>query len=142
MLAGPEHRYIIPKIKTAITAGIRPTAMIFHTQPSADWEPFDFLLLEAYQSLQDETCPKCGHPIWLCRSQSAELYFDVRSDYCQADRALKEHEAKVNKSKPTVAERKGFGQFFFTVPKTVEGAEMPSRAQYYADVAEANRTVK
>lgn len=142
MLASPEHHYIVPKIKAAITAGIKPTSMIFHTQPDEDWVRFDFMLLEAYQSLQDETCPKCGHPIWLCRSQSADIYFDVQDDYCQADRALKEHEAKSNKSKPSASEKKAFGQFFYTVPKTVPGAELPTREQYYADKAAEQGTVK
>lgn len=142
MLASPEHRYVIPKIKAAISAGIKPTSMIFHTQPTDAWERFDFLLLEAYQSLRDETCPKCGHPVWLCRSQSANVYFDVRDDFCQAERALKEAEARTNKTKLSPKERKDLGRFQYTVPMAPEGTELPAREEYYADLAAANGTVK
>lgn len=109
--------------------------MIFHEQPTAPWEPFDFLLLEAYQMLQDEICPKCGHPVWLCRSDSTNVEFKVRDAVCYAERALRETEdrQKDKGSRADKTERKGWGRFYYTspfVPDNVEG-ELPTRAEFY-----------
>lgn len=142
MLAQPANRHVVVKIKTAITAGIRPMSVIFYEQPTAPWKPFDFKLLEAYQILQDELCPKCGHPVWLCRSQSNTVEFRVRTEYCAGERALKEYEY----NKMTHSERKnvdkkdraGWGRFEYTypaVPEPFKGAELPSRADYYEELA-------
>lgn len=65
--------------------------MIFREQPTDPWEDFDFLLLEAFQAMQDEQCPKCGNPVYLCRSTSNLFRWKIKSDVCQAERALKEH---------------------------------------------------
>jgi Zn-finger nucleic acid-binding protein len=137
-LTWPVNRHIITKIKTSITAGIRPCAMIFHEQPSDAWTRFDFLLLVAYQMLQDEICPKCGHPVWLCRSSSNRVQFKVRAGVCYAERSLREyedqHKPKGEREKDRKA-RQAWGQFFYTqpfVPENVEG-ELPTRAEFYAE---------
>lgn len=127
------------QIKTSITAGIRPTSMIFHEQPTDPWTPFDFKLLEAYQILQDELCPKCGHPIWLCRSSSNRVEFKAQAAYCAGERALKEKEdqSKPVKERAQKSERSRWGEFFYTTPYSppnVEGG-LPSRTEFYREVA-------
>jgi hypothetical protein len=141
VLVEPANRHVITKIKAAITAGIRPSAMIFHEQPTAPWVDFDFVLLEAYQMLQDETCPKCGHPVWLCRSSSNRVEFKVNSGFCAGERALRENEASQmtasDRRKIDKKERSGWGKFYFTVPVSppnVEGG-LPSRREYYEEQA-------
>jgi hypothetical protein len=113
--------------------------MIFHHQPTADWVPFDFKLLEAYQILQDEICPKCGHPVWLCRSTSNDVTFKVREAYCNAERSLKEYEdhRKPIKERTSAAERKEWGRFHYTVPAVPENAtgDLPTREDYYRELA-------
>lgn len=128
------------KIKTSITAGIRPTSMIFHEQPTAPWVAFDFILLEAYQRLQDETCPKCGHPVWLCRSSSTDVDFEVHTAYCFAEKALKEAEdkAKPRDSRAKREEKKTWGEFRYAVPTSPQGRELPSRSEYYDSLAALN----
>lgn len=42
--------------------------MIMGTQPREDWDEFDFLLIEAYQILEDERCGQCGLPTWICHN--------------------------------------------------------------------------
>lgn len=66
--------------------------MIFHEQPTEPWSPYDFKLLDAYQVLQDETCQKCGNPLWLCRSQSPNLHAVVRQARCNGTAALERTE--------------------------------------------------
>lgn len=86
--------------------------------------------------LQDETCPKCGQPIWLCRSSSNNVQFRVESDTCFADRAMKEKEDRnkpKGQKKASKEEKAEWGKFYYTVPyvpPTADG-EMPTRMEYY-----------
>lgn len=114
--------------------------MIFYEQPTDPWVKFDFMLIEAYQILQDETCPKCGHPVWLCRSSDPRVQFRVTSNVCFAERALKEYE---DQKKPRTQRekdmktRKEWGSFYSTspfVPKNIEG-ELPTRTEFYEEMA-------
>jgi hypothetical protein len=113
--------------------------MIFHHQPTAEWVPFDFMLLEAYQMLQDELCPKCGHPLWLCRSTSNNVEFKVREAYCNADRALREYEDNrlPIKERTDRKSRSEWGRFFYTVPGVPSNAigDLPTREDYFRELA-------
>ena len=114
--------------------------MIFQTQPDEPWGRFDFLLLEAYQILQDETCPKCGHPVWLCRSTSNKIEFKAQEGYCASERALMEYEDSRKPSKDRQKdkyEKASWGRFFYTKPVLAYGAEgdLPSRTEYYEELA-------
>jgi hypothetical protein len=134
---------VITQIKASITAGIRPCALIFHEQPTEQWTPFDFMLLEAYQMLQDEICPKCGHPVWLCRSESPNVQFRVNGDVCQAERALKTYEDQKKVSTEREKDRKvrnQWGAFYYTMPFVPENieADLPTREDYYTEMAAKN----
>src|SRR5690349_3704515 len=101
--------------------------MIFHEQPTDPWVPFDFILLEAYQMLQDEICPKCGHPVWLCRSDSPNVQFKVRSAVCNAERELRiveDHKRPDKEREKDKKVRASWGEFFYTqpfVPENIDG---------------------
>ena len=144
MLVRPANRHLITKIKASITAGIRPTAMIFHEQPTAPWVDFDFLLLEAHQMLNDEICPRCGHPVWLCRSSSEAIEFHVETSYCYAERAQLESadKEKDRKSRASKEDKKSWGQFRFAVPVALPGYELPTREEYYTSLAEKRGAVE
>jgi hypothetical protein len=58
--------------------------MILHTQPGKKWTEEDFLLLEAYQILEDERCSQCGLPRYICHSDDRRIQFWVDSDTCNA----------------------------------------------------------
>ena len=123
------------QIQASITAAIRPTSMIFQEQPTEPWTKYDFLFLEAYQILKNETCQKCGHPIWLCRSESNEFEWTVENYVCQAERALRAKEHKrSNDKKPTAEERREWGREYYAVPQPVKDAgftELPTRRDFY-----------
>lgn len=122
------NRQYIVKIKAAITAGIRPCAMIFHEQPTEAWTTFDFLLLEAYQNLQDETCSECGNPIWICRNENASnVGFQVKIAKCFAKAELDDWYEKQEKSN---SKKKTHGEYPYTVAYTYDGSQMPSRMEY------------
>lgn len=113
--------------------------MVFQEQPNEPWGRFDFLLIEAYQMLQDELCPKCGHPIWLCRSSSNKVDFSVEEAYCAAERTLMEYENNQRSPSDRIKDRKekaSWGRFYYTVPKPAYGAdsELPGRREYYEEL--------
>lgn len=139
MLTWDGNRHLITKIKAAITASIRPCAMIFHEQPTDPWLPFDFKLLEAFQMLQDETCPKCGHPVWLCRSTSNNVAFKVQTATCYAEKAqlAAEDSKKSKKEKADSKDRAKWGQYTYVVPYNPPNADgpLPTRREFYEEQA-------
>lgn len=110
--------------------------MIFGTQPGDDWVSADYKLLEAYQTLQDETCGHCGHPIWLCRSKE-DIQFDIRTDTCFADKAMQEWQ-ETQKDKKGKSKTK-HGEHPYTMPFTYDPdnnmepsyTKLPSRKSYF-----------
>lgn len=125
------------QIQASITAAIRPTSMIFQEQPTEPWTKYDFLFLEAYQIIKNETCPKCGHPIWLCRSDSNTFDWEVRDYVCAADRALRAKEYKRTNgktAKPSPEERREWGREYYAIPEPHKDAgftELPTRRDFY-----------
>lgn len=109
--------------------------MIFHEQPSAPWSDWDFSLLEAYQILQDETCPKCGQPSWLCRTTDPRVRFTVHESTCYAEKALME---KADSEKPSKEKAKkgqkaewGRSRFARAEVNPARGDSLPTRKEAY-----------
>jgi uncharacterized Fe-S center protein len=126
----------VTKIKAAITAGIRPVAMLFHEQPSDPWVKYDFLMLEAYQMLQEETCSECGNPIWICRNDAASnVGFKIKTTKCYAKAELEAWQDKRSGKSDT---KKRFGEIPYIVPYTYDGEDYPTRISYYKHLAENN----
>lgn len=121
--------------------------MLFHQQPTDPWVPMDFLLLEAYQTLQDEICQKCGHPVWLCRSNSGNVTFEVKTGTCYAEIALESYKLrglKKDDKREALKNKKNWGVFTYTVPVVppmIQG-ELPTREEYYRDLAEKAKLTK
>jgi hypothetical protein len=86
------------------------------------------------QILEDETCKECGNPIWICRNDGAQnVGFKVKTATCYAKLNLdkwQDDESKKKSSKPK------FGQYPYVVAYTYDNSEMPSRAQFYREVAQ------
>lgn len=120
------------KIKAALRAGIRPVSMLFHEQPTEPWNEFDFLLVEALQILEDETCSECGNPIWVCRNESASsIGFKVKTSTCFAKAELDRWHEREEKNK---SKRKRHGQSQYVVAYSYDGSPMPSRKSFYSDL--------
>ena len=112
--------------------------MVFRVQPDRDWEDLDFKLLEAYQAMEDESCPKCGQPVWLCRSTDDRITWAVDNTTCYSTRALEEKQESRKKKgdkKATADEKKSWGRIEYAVPRVPghlpEGTELPTRKDYY-----------
>lgn len=139
MLADPQNQHLIRKIKAALEVKIRPCAMIFREQPDTPWEDFDFVLVEAYQMLISETCPSCGQYIWVCRSGSTNVRFNVNSSVCYGERALEEYKNKKlpmqERSKAKKEHGKDWGRTYFVEALPVDEDEpMPTRKEYYENL--------
>ena len=137
-MSKPKNQYLVTRIKAAITANIRPSAMLYHDQPNGAWTEEDFKILEAYQILQDEICPQCGNPIWLCRSNDDSVSWTVEKSVCRASRALEEkawRDDKTKKHTATKEEKANWGVSRYAVPKVSghmpEGTELPTREDFY-----------
>jgi hypothetical protein len=108
--------------------------MIFHEQPTDPWIDFDFMLIEAYQILQEETCGECGNPVWVCRNEDADwIGFKVKTSICFAkeemDKWRSAQEKKKNyKPKP--------GAIHYPIAFSYDDRPMPSRFQFYKSLSD------
>jgi len=97
----------------------------------------DFRLLEAYQTMKDEACGHCGHPVWLCRNE--DVLWAVETDMCNADQTLEKwRESKTDsKGKSTIKPGvhpfvKPFVQVFDESGEPSEDFEnLPSRREFF-----------
>ena len=108
--------------------------MLFHEQPSDPWVPFDFLLLEAYQTLEDETCNECGNPVWVCRNEDASnVGFKIKTGRCFGKAELDKWLEKDSKKKTT---KKSYGEYPYIVAYTYDNGPLPSRSDYFQSLAD------
>lgn len=112
--------------------------MVYHQQPDEEWTTLDFQLLEAYQVIEDEKCPQCGQPVWLCRSTDSNVEWTVKESICYSSRAKEEKEARRNKktrAKVKASERAAWGRIEYAVPRIMsaapEGTKLPTRKDFY-----------
>lgn len=107
--------------------------MLFHEQPTDPWDEFDFLLVEAMQILEDETCPECGNPIWVCRNEdAANVGFKVKTATCFAKAELDRWTEGNRKRKKEL----GPGEMPYTVAYTYDGTDMPTRRSFYEGLSD------
>lgn len=112
--------------------------MLFYTQPNTAWEPFDFKLIEAYQIMQDETCPSCGQPVWLCRSDDERIEWKTGSTVCYATKALEESRwnrensgKKKSQQSPRDAKNWGLSEYPVAFSPDNRGGVLPNRRDYF-----------
>jgi hypothetical protein len=106
--------------------------MLFHEQPTDPWNDFDFMLVEALQMLEDETCNECGNPIWVCRNESAtNVGFKIKTTKCFAKAELEKWRETEDKKK-----KKKYGEMPYIVAYTYDDGPMPTRAGYYQSLSD------
>jgi len=104
-------------------------------QPHADWTTQDFLLLEAFQLVEEERCPECGYPVYLCRTDDPDLQFNVRRVTCNATAEVKEESDRA-----TAGDKKlPHGMNFVPVPFSVSGRDLSSFREPYWKAESARR---
>lgn len=133
---------LVRKVKAAITAKIKPTSMVLMESPDEPWRLLDFQLIEAFQILQDEICPQCGHPVWLCRNNSEDLIWKVVPAVCQGTAEVEKQDWQKNNpgARPKAEDRASWGRVFHPVPEMIhypgeEKPDLPTREEFYAALA-------
>jgi hypothetical protein len=58
--------------------------MILGTDNRDRWSKWDILLAQAYQILEDERCPQCGLPRYICQNDDRDIDFRVETEQCAA----------------------------------------------------------
>lgn len=131
VLTWPNNYGYYVAVKTAYQAHLPPSMFFTDSQPSDGWTKADKKLYMAYQILQDETCPHCGNPIWLCKSSERNLGFKVKINTCYSK--LESDKWQDNSRNNLKA-----GQYISVSPTMYNGESIPSglRAQFMKEQAE------
>jgi hypothetical protein len=107
--------------------------MLFQEQPAEAWTEFDFMLIEALQILEDETCSECGNPVWVCRNDAANnVGFKIKTTRCFAKGELEKWREKQDKKKA----KTNYGELPYIVSYTYDDGPLPSRSSYYKDLSD------
>lgn len=118
-------------VRTAKEWGWSPTAIIREAKNphKPHWADYNFAL--AVQTIEDESCPQCGVPIWYAMSSDNTIAFKMKTITCYSCQHKDEHGPKSEDKKA------GESQVVYAVPE--DGyEELPSRKSYYEREAKAH----
>lgn len=119
------------RIRSAVNQRQRPVAaLLYESDPYSNWVRMDYLLQDAFLTMDTEICTICNNPIWLCHSTDNRIDFKVKARTCYAKAELEEYE-KSTKGKDLSA-----GEYIIAVPIGIEdekGEEepLPTRQEAY-----------
>lgn len=101
-----------------------PTAFLFRKRrpQSAKWNEWDYLLIEAVQTLESERC-HCGLPVYICHSDDPHVRFRVEEDICEATKVTDAYEERQQKAGGDSYKRP-HGSTLRPVPYTTDGSDL------------------
>lgn len=86
---------------------MRPTiAVIEEGNPFEGWEPHDYRLMEAVDTLDRDTCKTCGNAVWLCHTTHAGVQFEIMNTWCYGAAELDDYENLPTTEKPAPGENR------------------------------------
>lgn len=140
MLSQPQNQHVIRKIRAALNAKIRPSALVYGEAVEKPWSTKDKMLVEAYQILEDEKCPECGNPIWICRNEDSNIQFKVRKTTCYGKRRMDEHrtDLKSMSTKEKNKARQDWGKIEWPEPFTLDETPLPTRREFFERLQSEN----
>lgn len=114
-------------MEAALELKLAPTLFLYNEkQPDDAWDQTDKKLAVAMHILNKQTCPKCGQPLWICRSDDRNLTFKVKKGICHASKALEDKQNADEKAKRKLKN----GEFYYSVPDMLFGNPFPTRAEW------------
>lgn len=119
------------RLRSATTLGQRPTAALTYSpDPKGEWTRVDYLLQDAFFTLDREICTICNNPIWLCHSTDNRIDFKVVVRTCYANAEIESYQ-KTGRGKDL-----GEGQYLIAKAIGIEdekGEEepLPNRREAY-----------
>lgn len=111
--------------------------MVLGRDSRKKWGRWDFLLAKAFQRYQDELCPQCGLPVYICHSTDPRIEFKAVKDVCFASAQIEQIQEQNSKSKRKMEP----GARYVPEPKLVgveEGEDLELsdfRIPYYTELA-------
>lgn len=127
-------------IKASITAGVRPSVFILGADSRKPWNKWDRVLMEAYQTLENERCPQCGTYRWICGNEDPDIQVRVDYDFC-AMKARTDQINDANRKKTNFEPNPG--ETMRPQPYTVSGADLVDyRDAYYKAQATRQRAIE
>jgi hypothetical protein len=89
------------------------------------------LFITAYELLQDEICPECGEPVWICHNESKDIQFTGKETICYKTKARIQYKEKRTKvSKEHQDKQAGITYLVRTV---FESGKLPLRKRFYKE---------
>lgn len=119
------------RLRSAVKQGQRPcAALLMESDPNGEWTKIDYLLLDAFYTLDSESCTICNNPIWLCHSTDNRIEFVVKTRTCYAKADIEAYE------KTTDGKNLGEGEYLIAQPIGIEDGNgghepLPSRHEAY-----------
>jgi hypothetical protein len=86
----------------------------------------DYALALAYETIEQEKCPKCGVPIWYAYSENNAIAFEHDHIDCQACMFDEQNTPKKERQKP--------GRTKYVKPIPEEGCELPTRQDFQQEM--------
>lgn len=81
------------RLRSAIKQHQRPTAaLLSEPDPHGEWSRVDYLLQDAFLTMEHEICTICNNPIWLCHSTDNRIEFDIQKRTCYAKAEMEDFE--------------------------------------------------
>lgn len=119
------------RIRSAVKQGQRPTAaLLCEPDPHSSWTKMDYMLQDAYYTMDTEICSICNNPVWLCHSTDNRIDFEVKTRTCYAKAELEDYQ-KSEKGKNL-----DHGEYLIAVPIGIEVTgedqeSLPTRYEAY-----------
>lgn len=95
----------------------------------------DYALATAFETLEEEKCPKCGVPIWFAYSENNAITFEHDHVDCASCAFDEQNTPKSERKRP------GRTKYVRAIPE--EGCELPSRQDFQTEmIAKALKTAE
>lgn len=90
-LTNQKNIRYMTRIRSAVTQGQRPSAaLLCEPDPMGGWTFMDYLIQDAFFTLDRETCTICKNPVWLCHSLDNRIDFEIVTQTCYANAELED----------------------------------------------------
>ena len=119
------------RLRSAIELRHRPTAaLLCEPNPQGDWTRVDYLLVDAFYTMDREVCTICNNPVWLCHSTDNRIEFKPSIRTCFAKAEIEDFE-KTEKGKNLSA-----GEYIIARPIGLDDGQgniepLPNRHEAY-----------
>lgn len=119
----PENQYLHTALKVSAQYGLPPLFFLDPRASKPKWTLADKKLVLGWQKLQDETCKRCGVPVWLGHSEDNHIDFETSLSICYSCQHLETRDTK--------NDAKGATAVIRPVPAKIEGEDikLPSRLE-------------